>query len=344
MKTSIIIVNFNGGELLDRCISSILKTITKEFEIILVDNSSEDNSHLRCKKKFPEISLIENKKNLGFCEGNNIGIQHSKGEFLVFLNPDTEVEPNWLEELHEAFGKVGEGLFQPKILLLDSDKIIQTTGANFNLFGLSFLRGYKEKDIDQYNKLEQIGWVSGACFFISRDTLNKIGYFDPYFFAYGEDLSISWRGAHQGIKSYYVPTSVIYHYYSSQSFKKSSIKKFYLTKRNRFLSLLTHYSRSTFYKILPVLILIEILTFIVYLFKDFKKGKTLLKVHKDLIKDKKIIYKKYCELEAKKSLDDKVVINNFLNMPQNFSFKNVTNTRASSLILDFLTKMFKHVI
>jgi len=96
---SIIILNYNAGRLLEECIDSIYHSNYENFEIILVDNDSKDNSHVKCKEKFPLINLLENKKNLGYCEGNNVGIRHAKGEFVIILNPDTIVDPDWIKEL-----------------------------------------------------------------------------------------------------------------------------------------------------------------------------------------------------------------------------------------------------
>ena len=91
---SIIILNYNAGNLLIDCVSSIMKSNIKDFEIILIDNCSSDNSHLECKKKFDNVKLIENKENLGCCEGNNVGLRVAQGEFIVILNPDTTVTSN----------------------------------------------------------------------------------------------------------------------------------------------------------------------------------------------------------------------------------------------------------
>ena len=119
--TSIVVLNYNAGKLLLDCIESVFKTKNEKFEVIVVDNISTDNSHKKCKEKFPEIHLIENKENLGYCEGNNVGIRNAKGEFIVILNPDTKVEPNWLEELFNTYEKFGDGLYQPKIMAFEDN-------------------------------------------------------------------------------------------------------------------------------------------------------------------------------------------------------------------------------
>ena len=143
---SIIILNYNAGDLLKNCIASILLSEYKNYEIIVVDNKSEDNSQNFCKEQYPQIKLIQNSKNLGYCEGNNIGIGNAKGEFIVLLNPDTVVEKNWLMQLLEAYNEKGDGLFQPKLLVMDEPTKINSAGNMIHIFGFGYSRGKGEKD------------------------------------------------------------------------------------------------------------------------------------------------------------------------------------------------------
>ena len=125
-KISIIILNYNSGNLLLDCVESVLSSHYENLQVIIVDNVSSDNSHKLCKEKFPSIILIENKKNLGYCEGNNIGMRHADGEYFVILNPDTIVEPSWLNEFLKAYNQVGPGLFQGKNVAIDNDKLLDS--------------------------------------------------------------------------------------------------------------------------------------------------------------------------------------------------------------------------
>jgi len=306
---SIIILNYNAGELLLKCIESVFNSSYENYEVIVVDNGSEDESHKKCKQKFSKVILIENQKNLGFCEGNNVGIRNAKGDFLIILNPDTEVKSNAFEELYKAFCRYGDGLYQPKLLVADDKKKINTAGNMINLFGFGYSRGKGEEDGGQFERVEEVCYASGACLFIAKKTMKKIGLFDPFLFAYHDDLDVGWRAAQQGIKSYYIPASIVYH---AESFSfKWSPKKFYLLERNRWYCLLTHYSRRTFYKILPSLILIEIMLLIWYLSKGIIKEK--LAGYKDIIKNRSLIKEKYQYLESNKKKLDKEIIKNFKN-------------------------------
>ena len=172
--TSIVVLNYNAGDLLLNCINSIYTTQNQKFEVIVVDNTSTDNSHKKCKEKFPQINLIENKENFGYCEGNNIGIREAKGEFIVILNPDTIVEPNWLDELMRAFLKFGDGMYQPKILATTDHNLILSTGNMVQLFGFGFSRGRGEKDSNQYDNDQKISYASGACLFTSSKIMKSL--------------------------------------------------------------------------------------------------------------------------------------------------------------------------
>lgn len=305
---SIIVLNFNAGDLLINCIESLLYTNYNNYEIIVVDNASTDDSHKKCKERFDKIHLIENNENLGYCEGNNIGIRIAKGEFVVILNPDTIVTPNWLNELISAFYQFGDGIYQPKFLTTTAHDILMSTGNMIQLFGFGYSRGKGEKDNGQFENHEVIGYASGTCLFTSMTIMKRLEMFDPFLFAYHDDLDLCWRAALQGISSHYIPKSIIYHPPEGFSFKWSPFK-YYLLERNRQYCLLTHYSRSTIYKMLPALILVEIAVFFFYLSKGMLKQK--ISASLNIIKNWHLIKKKYRQIQKERKIDDKSLISNF---------------------------------
>lgn len=304
---SVVILNYNAGELLLNCVESVLKTEYNNLEIILVDNKSSDNSHLECKEKFQDVHLIENSKNFGYCEGNNIGIRHAKGDYIIILNPDTILEANWLQQLISAYQKFGDGLYQPKILSLDEKNILQSTGNMLHLFGFGFARDKGIKDENIRNKIEKVGFASGTCLFTTSKVIKKIGLLDPFLFLYHDDLDLGWRAAQIGIDSYYVPSSVIYH--AESYFLKWSSKKFYWLERNRQYCILTHYSKKTRQKMAFHLFIVNSLVWLYYLSKGFLLAK--IKADIDILKNRKKIEKKYLELENKKIISDKDVLKIF---------------------------------
>ena len=305
---SVIILNYNAGNLLSECIESVLKTDYEKFEIIIVDNDSKDDSVDRCKEKFRDVQIIENKKNLGYCEGNNVGIRNAKGEFIAILNPDTVVDSNWLKELIKGYEIFGDGMYQPRFLTTNNHKILQGTGNMINLFGFGFARNKGDIDEGQFNEPERIGYASGTCLFTSKKIIEELDMFDSFLFAYHDDLDLCWRAALKNIKSYYIPSSIVYHPPEGYTFKWNSFK-FYLLERNRQYCLLTHYSRKTYFKMLPALMIIEIGVFFYYL----KKGVLLSKFKATLsiLKNFKHINVTYKKIQNKRLISDSELIKNF---------------------------------
>ncbi len=338
--TSIVVLNYNAGNLLLDCIESIYKTLTHKFEVIVVDNVSTDNSHIKCKERFPQIRLIENKENLGYCEGNNVGIRNANGEFIVILNPDTRVEPDWLIELFSAYEVFGDGLYQPKILAFENN-LFESGGNMLHVFGFGYSKGRGVPDNGQYDEPCEIGYASGACLFTKTEIIKKIGLFDPFIFLYHDDLDLGWRAAHLGIKSFYAPKARIYHA-GSYNYKWSG-KKFFWLERNRHYCLLTHYSKKTFCKMLPSIILVEIMMIIFYLSKGFIKMK--FKAYADILKNMNHIQKKYHEIESKKIVSDSELIKKLpdvMFIPDQFS--NSSTARVFIKTISNLSKIVKHFV
>ena len=338
---SIIVLNYNAGKLLHNCINSIKKSNYKNFEIIVVDNISSDNSQNECKKRFPEIKLIQNNKNFGYCEGNNIGIRNANGEFIIILNPDTIVESTWIDELFEAYQEFGDGLYQPKILSLNENNVIQSTGNMIHLFGFGFARDKGNKVVDKIEEIEKIGYASGTCLFTSREVIDKIGLLDEFLFLYHDDLDFGWRAAQIGINSYYVPKSKVFHV-ESYSLKWSS-KKFYWLERNRKYCLQTHYSKDTYEKMRYSLMLVDFFVWMFYFSKGFLGVK--IKAELDIRKNRKLIEKRHDELENKKTVSDIELIKRFpdeIFVPTNVSQQSMNNKFNS--ILTKLSKKMKEKI
>ena len=339
---SIVVLNYNAGDLLINCVESLKKSSYNNFEILIVDNISSDNSQTKCKEKFPDIKLIQNEKNLGYCGGNNVGINHAKGDYIVILNPDTIVDSNWLKELIFAYEEFGEGLYQPKILSVNEDNILQSTGNMFHIFGFGYARDKGKRNSDSIQEIERIGYASGTCLFTSRKVLDQVGLLDEFLFLYHDDLDLGWRAAHLGISSFYVPKSKIFHV-ESYSLKWSS-KKFYWLERNRKYCLLTHYSKKTYKKMRFTLLVIDFFVWCFYLSRGFLNAK--IKAELDIIRNRDIIEKKYIELENKKIVSDEEIIKKLpdeIYVPVNVS-ENSINQMFNSILSRFSKKMKKRII
>jgi len=339
---SIIILNYNAGQILLDCFESVIKTNYDNFEIIIVDNASEDKSYRKCKEKFERTRIIENEKNLGYCEGNNIGIREAKGDYIVILNPDTIVESNCIEELISAYSKFGEGLYQPKILSLNEKQVLQSTGNMLHIFGFGFAKDKGRKDGEGDEEIKKIGYASGTCLFTSRNVLDKVGLLDSFLFLYHDDLDLGWRASQIGINSYYVPKSKIYHV-ESYSLKWSA-KKFYWLERNRKYCLLTHYSKNTYAKMYSSLCLVDLFVWFFYISKGFLGAK--IKAELDIRRNRKFIETKYQELEKKKTVPDEKLIQEFpdeIFVPTNVS-DNFMNESFNSILSKLSKKVKKKII
>ena len=257
------------------------------------------------------------------------------------MNPDTIVEPKWINELISAYNEFGEGLYQPKILSLNEENIIQSTGNMLHVFGFGFARDKGNKITDKKEDIEKIGYASGTCLFTSRKVIEKVGLLDEFLFLYHDDLDLGWRAAQIGINSYYVPKSNIFHV-ESYSLKWSG-KKFYWLERNRKYCLLTHYSKDTYKKMRFSLMLVDLFVWTFYFSKGFLGAK--IKAELEIWKNKKIIEKKYSELEKKKIISDKKLIKSFpdkIFVPTNVSQESMNQTFNS--ILERLSKKIKEKI
>ena len=339
---SVIVLNYNAGELLLNCIESIKKSAYKNLEIIVVDNISTDKSQKICKEKYPDIKLIQNDENFGYCEGNNIGIRKARGDFIMILNPDTIVEPNCIRELIFAHEKLGEGLYQPKILSLNEKQVLQSTGNMLHVFGFGFAKDKGKKDEEVDEEIKKIGYASGTCLFTSRNVLEKVGLLDSFLFLYHDDLDLGWRASQIGINSYYVPKSKIYHV-ESYSLKWSA-KKFYWLERNRKYCLLTHYSKNTYAKMHSSLCLVDLFVWFFYISKGFLGAK--IKAELDIRRNRKFIETKYQELEKKKTIPDEKLIREFpdeIFVPTNVS-DNFMNESFNSILSKLSKKVKKKII
>lgn len=291
---SIIIVNYFHKNQLKKCIESINKNKVVDFEIIIVNNSPKESLQ-RITHNYPEIKIIES-NNLGFGGGCNLGAKISGGKYLVFLNPDSIVNNNWLTEALKAFKKKRAGIVMSKILSLDG-KIVNSWGGEVNYTGFSWAGGFGEQNIPSQKPYE-VGFASGASFFISQKLFKKLGGFDPSFFMYAEDLDLSFRVRSLGYKVLCAPRSMVFHDYK---FNKGDYKLYYL-ERNRYFFLVKNYSLKLLFLFLPALLFLE-LGLLLY-FCLILKPQIKIKANFVFLKNLKKILKKRKTIQKNRRIDD----------------------------------------
>jgi len=209
---SIILVNWNGARHLPVCFMALRQQTFRDFEIILVDNASHDDSLELLARDFPEVKVIALKDNRGFAGGSNVGIRAAQGDFIILLNNDTEVDAHWLEEVLAAFERHPEaGSVASKMKLFDQRDTFHTTGDFYRLDGIPGNRGVWEVDLGQYDHEEYVFSTCGGSAAYRRATLDQIGLLDEDFFFSCEDVDLGWRAQLAGWRCVYAPRAVVYH-------------------------------------------------------------------------------------------------------------------------------------
>jgi GT2 family glycosyltransferase len=226
---SIIIVNFNGKRFLKDCLSAVLETEYPNFEIIFVDNASTDKSPDFVTSEFASnkcLKIIRNCKNLGFGPANNIGFNEAKGDYIVFLNNDTSVEPEWLETLVDAVENDATIGLASSLFLNKDGQTIQTAGTlkcDYMLPGY-WIKMNKEYLKEKLPKVFEISSAMGAAMIAKRKFLNQIGLFDPKYFYYYDDDYLSFRTWISGKRVVTVSGSKVRHFLGGTSGKNDFFK------------------------------------------------------------------------------------------------------------------------
>jgi GT2 family glycosyltransferase len=236
-KVAIIILNYNGLPHVLDCLQSLNHSsiINHQSLIILVDNHSIDASVETIKKKFPQVKIIRNKKNLGFAGGNNVGIKwalKNNFDYLMLLNPDTIVEKDFLAPLIRLMKSDKTiGVVSPLLQEKKQGKTIFSLGAEFNpLLGRT---KHLQTRVKPSKSLEQ-ELVSGCAMLIKKEVFEKIGLFDERFFLYFEDSDFCLRARKAGFKIFLEPKSIVFHKIS-QSFRNFPLKKIYFNLKSNLL-------------------------------------------------------------------------------------------------------------
>lgn len=242
MKLSIVIVSYNVKYFLEQCLSSVERAVDGiDSEIIVVDNASSDGSGEYIPRRFPNVRWIACKENGGFSHGNNVGFSHASGRYLLMLNPDTIVTREAIHrsvefmDTHPEAGAVGvkminkdgtfamesrRGIVTPWVSLCKATGLCRRYPRS-RLFGHYYM-SYLDKE--QINPIEM---VSGACMFLRKEILDKIGFLDEDFFMYWEDSDLSYRILRSGHKNYYLPHP-IFHYKGESSIKSKLRYRYWL--------------------------------------------------------------------------------------------------------------------
>ena len=309
---SIIIPHWNGIDILSECIDSLNNTEYSNFEIIVVDNYSSDESVKWLKANHPKIKIIENDKNYGYAGGCNRGINNSKGDYIVFLNNDTIHKKDWLSNLVTFMNKHPDcAAVQPKILnYYERDKFDYAGGAggHMDILCYPFARGrlFLEQEIDnnQYDDDAPCFWASGTAIMVRKEFFLEVEKFDENFFAHMEEIDLCWRLQLKGHNIYVNPKSVIYHK-NAVSLPMTSIKKFMLNHRNSLMMLLSNYKVLTTLYLFPIRYMLELVAILYALTKlDFRHMFGVIQAHLWILFHIHIIFYKRIKINRLRTFGD----------------------------------------
>ena len=233
---SIISINYNQAKVTCQLLASLEKVTYPNVEIIIVDNASPSDDLSCIELGYPNVKLIRSSENLGFAGGNNLGILEAQGEYLLFLNNDTEVEADFLEPLVALFeNDETAGIASPKIMYFGTDLIQYAGSKGINPWtGRSITIGHLEKDEGLHNNSMKTELADGAAIMVPKKTLHNVGLMPELFFLYYEELDWVESIKRAGYSCHYVANSTIYHKESISVGKESVLKTYYMN-RNRLL-------------------------------------------------------------------------------------------------------------
>ncbi|MFC1700533.1 glycosyltransferase family 2 protein [Patescibacteria group bacterium] len=238
-KVFVIILNWNGWRDTLECLKSLKQNNYWNYKIVVVDNGSTDNSldRLQDIDSDKRISLLPIGTNLGFSGGNNIGIKYALkngADYILLLNNDTKVDKYFLSELiKQAEGDRNGGLFGPKIYYHDNPEVIWFAGGkiNINPFEVNGTHiGLNKPDSEKYNQIKKVDYITGCCFLIKKEVIDKIGFLDEDYFLYYEDADYCLRARKAGYKCTFVPSAKIWHKCSVGTHEGSSSYVYYHTR------------------------------------------------------------------------------------------------------------------
>lgn len=247
LLASLIVLNWNGKEHLARCLPSLWALDRSNYEVILVDNGSTDDSVEYVISEFPGIRVIENGRNLGYAGGMNVGIAQSEGDVVVLLNNDIIVRRDWLSELVGAMAADERiGIAGCKIFFADGKTLQHAGGLISYPLALADHCGYRQPDTGAYDVLADVAYVTSAAMAIRRAVLAEVGDLDDGFFPiYYDDVDICYRARAAGWRVVYVPTAVLTHL-ESATMVRDSYRYFVSFHRSRLRFVLKHLSVEQF--------------------------------------------------------------------------------------------------
>ena len=255
---SIVVVNWNGGALVEECLEALRAQTWRDFEVIVIDNGSTDDSPRRISELFPECRLIRLDRNIGFAAANNRAAAASKGQWLVLLNNDAFARPDWLEKLHEGIRRHPEFAgFASLQLQARRPDLLDGAGDSYHVSGLVWRAGFGQPFAPPWDEEREIFLACAAAAAYRSDAFRDVGGFDESFFCYVEDVDLSFRMQLRGYRFMYLPSAVVHHVGSASQGQKSSFARYH-GHRNLVWCYLKNMPSALLWRHLPVHLLMNL--------------------------------------------------------------------------------------
>ena len=233
-RVSIIVVNWNGGAMLDECLQSAFAQTWTDTEVIVSDNASTDGSLERAEANWGErLRVLRNPRNEGFARGNNLAFAIATGDWVFLLNNDAVMAPEAIANLMRFVAdRPDTGHLACRVIRYEEANVFDSAGLLIYPDGVCRPRGWQEKDLGQYDRPEEVLAAHGCACAYRRTMLDDVGNFDEVYFCYLEDLDLGMRAQLAGWKCWYVPDAVVRHHKSASAGTYSKFKAYHV-ERNR---------------------------------------------------------------------------------------------------------------
>jgi len=323
-KVSIIIPNYNGRSFLDACLSSIsqINYPRDRYDVILVDNGSNDGSVEYVRNRFPWVIILVLNRNYGFTGGNNRGAKIARGDLIVFLNNDTVVDKNWLYELVKVtLSDKLIGICGSKIMSMKDRNVTQYNGRHLHVLGGVIPSAFYTYKNELGKEFHAVGSVQGSSFLVRKDVFKSLGGFDRDYFLYSDEVDICYRAWISGYYVAYAPNSIVYHYGGGTARTLNSNRSGILYERLKSSLHIYYGTRNSIINVLKNLELRNMLLGIVFSFflllfqllvllkdGDIKDARLLISASMWPIKNLKNVWKKRLNIQARRKLSDQKLL------------------------------------
>lgn len=279
---SIIILYWNNERYIKECLTSLLDQTWKDFEIILVDNGSNQPVSFDLKIEFPalKINFLQLPENIGFAAGNNYGSEQANGKYLALLNADAFPYSNWLEKVRSAIDKYPDSIFASKLMMADDPTKLDGTGDVYHFTGLVWRKNHNRLAENVSLKECEVFSACGAAAVYPKDAFDRVGGFDPDYFSYVEDVDLGFRLRLAGYRCIFLPEAIVHHVGSGSTGKRSDFSVYY-GQRNLVWTFFKNMPGILFWLLVPFHIITNILVIFFSFFR--KQGEVTVKAKVDAL-------------------------------------------------------------